>query len=145
MNSTVLSGMVTGARKARWNPRRATAASQHAAVGWSHAPRPGAVASGSGTTAPSTVAKRCRRSLGARALQPAHCLCGTDDVGVLVLERLVALETAVAGVRQGGVRAAPAVAEDRGAAAADLLFLVAAVGLLLGEVRLGADVHAPTR
>src|SRR5918995_2675271 len=143
MNSTVLSGMVTGARKARWNPRRATAASQHAAVGWSQAPRPGALASGSGTTAPSTVAKRCSRSRGSRAPQPAQRLCGTDDVGVLVLERLVALETAVAGVRQGGVRAAPAVAEDGGAAAADLLLLVAAVRLLLGELRLGADVDAP--
>jgi hypothetical protein len=33
IKSTVLWGMVTGARKARWNPRRATAASQHAVVG----------------------------------------------------------------------------------------------------------------
>src|SRR4051812_10222840 len=67
-----------------------------------------------------------------------------DDVGVLVLERLVAVETAVAGVRQGGVRAAAAVAEDRGAAAADLLLLVAGVGLLLGELGLRPDVDAPT-
>src|SRR5215212_8044635 len=126
MKSTVLSGMVTGARKARWNPLRETAASQHAAVGWSQAPRPGALASGSGTTAPSTVAKRCRRSLGARAPQPAHRRMGfpptrpppglrrPDDVGVLVLERLVAVEAAVAGVGQRGVRAAAAVAQDRG-------------------------------
>src|SRR5687768_11566186 len=143
MNSTVLSGMVTGLLKARWNPRRETAASQHAAVGCTHAPRPGAVASGSGTTAPSTVAKRCSRSRGSRAPQPAQRLCGADDVGVLVLERLVALEPAVAGVGQGRVRAAPAVAEDRGAAAADLLLLVGRVGLLLGELGLGPDVDPP--
>src|SRR5215217_7253106 len=148
MKSTVLSGMVTGIRKARWNPRRATAASQHAVVGCTQAPRPGARASGSGTTAPSTVAKRCRRSRGSRAPQPAQRLigadlCGPDYVGVLVLERLVAVEPAVAGVGQCGVRAAAAVAEDRGAAAADLLLLVGAVGLLLGELRLGADVDAP--
>src|SRR5687767_2802936 len=143
MKSRVVCGMVTGARKARWNPRRETAASQHAAVGCTHAPRPGAVAAGSGTTAPSTVAKRCSRSRGSRAPQPAQRLCGADDVGVLVLERLVAVEPAVARVGQGGVRAAPAVAEDRGAAAADLLLLVARVGLLLGELGLGADVDAP--
>src|SRR5918995_3636273 len=163
MKSTVLSGMVTGARKARLTPRRATAASQHAVVGWSQAPRPGTLASGSGTTAPSTVAKRQSRSTDSRPLQPtqrrtgegfaprANTLNGTwpsgpalrHDVGVFVLERLVAVETAVAGVRQGGVGAATAVAEDGGTAAADLLLLVAGVGLLLGELGLGADVDAP--
>src|SRR5919202_342833 len=136
MKSTVLSGMFTGALKARLKPRRATAASQQSRSGWSQAPRPGPRASGSGTTSPSTVAKRISCARGARSPHPAH-------VRIVALERLVALESAVARARQGGVRAAPAVGEDRRAAAADLLLLVAGVGLLLGELGLGADVDAP--
>ena len=73
---------------------------------------------------------------------PAPMACPTTSVS-LIRERLVAVEAAVARVRQRGVRAAAPVAEDRGAAAADLLLLVAAVGLLLGELGLGADVDAP--
>src|SRR5690349_21420370 len=70
----------------------------------------------------------------------------TDDVGVLALERLVAVETAVARARQRGVRAAAPVREDRVAAAADVLRVLLAVpglALLLGELGLGADVDAP--
>src|SRR5918998_1628303 len=146
MKSTVLSGMFTGALKARWKPRRATAASQQSSRSCNQAPRPGASASGSGTTSPFTVAKRRSSSRGARSPHPAQRrrgLCLPDDVGVLALERLVALESAVAGAGQRGVRAAAPVAEDGGAAAADLLLLVAAVGLFLGELGLGADVDAP--
>src|SRR5215210_2271737 len=66
-----------------------------------------------------------------------------DDVGVLAGQRLVGVEAAVARARQCRVGAAPAVAEDRGAAAAGLLLLVARVLLLLGELCLGADVDAP--
>src|SRR4051794_37627903 len=56
------------------------------------------------------------------------------------------VEAAVARVWQGGVRAAAAVREDRVAAAADVLgvlLAVPALGLLLGELGLGADVDAP--
>ena len=58
-------------------------------------------------------------------------------------QRLVAFEAAVAGVGQRRVGTAPAVGEDRRAAAGDLLLLVAVLGLLGGELGLGADVHAP--
>src|SRR3954449_2101305 len=67
-----------------------------------------------------------------------------DAVGVLVRERLVGVQTAVARTRQRRVRAAAAVAEDRGAAAAGLLLLaVPGVLLFLGELGFGADVDAP--
>src|SRR4051794_29134124 len=70
----------------------------------------------------------------------------TDDVGVLAFQGLVAVEAAVARIRQRGVRAAAAVREDRVAAAADVLgvlLAVPALGLLLGELGLGADVGPP--
>src|SRR2546423_1363395 len=63
-------------------------------------------------------------------------------VGVLVRERLVRVEAAIAGAWQRRVRAAPAVGEDRGAAAAGLLLLVAGL-LVLVELGLGTDVDAP--
>src|SRR3954452_1105563 len=66
-----------------------------------------------------------------------------DVVALLVLERLVAVEAAVARAGQRRVRAPPAVAEDRGAAAARLLGLVALVLLLGGELGLGLDVDPP--
>ena len=66
-----------------------------------------------------------------------------DAVAVDVGERLVGLEAAVARAGQRGVGAAAAVGEDRGAAALDLLLLVAVLGLLGGELGLRADVHAP--
>src|SRR5919206_4628414 len=69
-----------------------------------------------------------------------------DDVGVPAFQRLVAIQAAVARARQGGVRAAAAVREDRVAAAADVLGVLVAVpglALLLGKLGLGADVHAP--
>src|SRR4051812_26954438 len=53
------------------------------------------------------------------------------------------VEAAVARAGQRGVRAAPAVAEDGGAAAARLLRLVALVLLLGGELGLGLDVDPP--
>src|SRR5262249_555831 len=111
--------------------------------------------SGSGTTRPSTVAKRRSTTCGARFPHPAQVRVGrppgpgsglADDVGVLALERLVAVEPAVARARQRGVRAAAAVGEDRVAAAADVLgvlLAVPALGLLLGELGLGANVDAP--
>src|SRR5215213_8636768 len=148
--------MVTGARRARLNPRRATALCQQSWVSCSQAPRPGSLVSGSGTSAPSTLAKRSSSERGARARQPTHVLPRPtavptrsgdrplgDDVGVLAGERLVRVQAAVARSRQSGVRAAPAVPEDRGAAAAGLLLLVARVLLLLGELGLRADVDAP--
>src|SRR3954451_5949868 len=153
MKSTVSLGIETGARKARLKARRAVAASQHSRAGCSQAPRPGADPRGSGTTHPLTLAKRCNFACGTRSRQPTQVRhgppravsgSGADAVGVLVGERLVRVQAAVARARQGGVRAAPAVAEDRRAAAARLLLLaVAGVLLLLGELRLGADVHAP--
>src|SRR5215217_3607521 len=148
--------MVTGARRARLNPRRATALCQQSWVSCSQAPRPGSLVSGSGTSAPSTLAKRSSSERGARARQPTHVLPRPtavptrsgdrplgDDVGVLAGERLVRVQAAVARSRERGVRAAPAVPEDRGAAAAGLLLLVAGVLLLLGELGLRADVDAP--
>src|SRR5262245_40525788 len=141
--------MVTGPRKARWKPRRATAASKQSRAGCSQAPRPGSLAVGSGTTPPSTVAKRWRSTRGARSPHPAQRrigLCLADDVGVLALESRVRVEPAVARARQRGVRAPSAVGEDRVAAPADVLgavVVVAALGLLLGELGLRADVDAP--
>src|SRR5215210_4373077 len=139
--------MVTGALKARLKPRPARARSKQSRSGWSQAPRPGSSRSGSGTTSPSTLAKRRSAACGAALRQPTQVRSGrTDDVGVLALERLVRLEAAVARAGQGGVRAAPAVGEDRAAAAAQLLLLaVARLLLLLGELGLGADVDAPAR
>src|SRR5215213_1930922 len=67
----------------------------------------------------------------------------SDAVGVLVGERLMRVQAAVARARQRGVRATAAVAEDRGAAAAGLLLLVARILLFLGELGFGADVDAP--
>src|SRR5215218_4293869 len=140
--------MVTGALKARLNPRPARARSKQSRSGWSHAPRPGSLRSGSGTTSPSTLAKRCRSDCRATARQPTHVRSGSglpDDVGVLALERLVRVEAAVARAGQRGVRAAAPVGQDRAAAPAELLFLAVAAGLLLllGELGLGADVDAP--
>src|SRR3954451_20149107 len=66
-----------------------------------------------------------------------------DVVGARALERLMGVEAAVARARQRRVRAAPAVAEDRGAAAARLLGLIALVLLLGGELGLGLDVDPP--
>src|SRR5918993_3420372 len=116
------------------------------------APRPWSLVSGSGTSTPSTLAKRCSAERGALAPHPAQVLYGTcpgvasgDDVGALARERLVGVEAAVARAGQGRVGAAAAVAEDRGAAAAGLLLLVARVLLLLGELGLRADVDAPAR
>src|SRR3954454_13143666 len=153
MKSTVSLGIETGARKARSKARRAVAASQQSRAGCSQAPRPGADPSGSGTTRPLTLAKRRNLACGARSRQPTRVRpappravsgSGADAVGVLVGERLVGVQAAVARARQGGVRAAPAVAEDRRAAAAGLLlFAVAGVLLLLGELGLGPDAHAP--
>src|ERR687888_2174321 len=65
-----------------------------------------------------------------------------DAVRVLLGERLVRVQAAVARTRQRRVRAAPAVGEDRGAAAAGLLLLVARL-LVLVEFGLRADVDAP--
>src|SRR3954452_14542841 len=140
--------MVTGALKARLNPRPARARSKQPRSGWSHAPRPGSLRSGSGTTSPSTLAKRRSCDCRATARQPTQVRSGSglpDDVGVLALERLVGVEAAVARAGQRGVRAAAAVGEDRAAAAAELLLLAVAAGLLLllGELGLGADVDAP--
>src|SRR5215218_9265401 len=148
--------MVTGALSARLKPRRATAARQHSWVSCNQAPRPGSLAEGSGTRAPLTLAKRSSAERGARRRQPTHVREATvptrggdarlrlgDDVGVLARERLVGVQPAVARAGQGRVRAAPAVGEDRRAAAADLLLLVAGVLLLLRELRLRADVDAP--
>src|SRR3954470_14617222 len=139
--------MVTGARKARLNPRPARARSKQSRSGWSQAPRPGSLRSGSGTTSPSTLAKRRSAACGAALRQPTHRRSGLpDDVGVLALERLVRLEAAVARAGQGGIGAAAAVGEDRAAAAAQLLLLaVAGLLLLLGALRLGADVAPPAR
>src|SRR5215218_4592254 len=148
--------MDTGALRARLNPRRASAARQQSWVSCSQAPRPGSLVMGSGTSAPPTLAKRRSSERGARSPHPTHVRgpspreAGTvpslrlaDDVGVLVGQGLVGVEPAVARARQRGVRAAPAVGEDRRAAAADLLLLVARVLLLLGELGLRADVDAP--
>src|SRR3954451_20276723 len=154
MKSTVSLGIETGARKARSKARRAVAASPQSRAGCSQAPGPGADPSGSGTTRPLTLAKRCNFACGTRSRQPTQVRhgppravsgSGADAVGVLVGERLVRVQAAVARAGQGGVGAAPAVAEDRRAAAARLLLLVAGVLLLLGELGLGADVHAPAR
>src|SRR4051794_29191285 len=101
MKSTVSDGMVTGARKARLKPRRATAASQHSRTGCSQAPRPGRFPWGAGRTGPSTVAKRCSDALGAVIEQPAQRrsdvvpLRLADDVGVLAGQRLVGVQAAV--------------------------------------------------
>src|SRR3954452_16391752 len=110
MKSTVSDGMDTGALKARLKPRRATAVSQHSRAGWSQAPRPGNVPWGSGVTLPSTVAKRCSALRGALIPHPAQRRLGgvrplglPDDVGILVGERLVGVQAAVARPRQGGV------------------------------------------
>src|SRR5829696_10022304 len=138
--------MVTGPLRARLNPRRPTAACQQSLLSCTQAPRPGSLVSGSGTSAPSTLAKRAREARGAVAPHPAQVrmpALGADDVGALARERLVGVEAAVARARQRRVGAAAAVAEDRGAAAAGLLLLVARVLLLLGELGLGADVDAP--
>src|SRR5215207_8253535 len=156
MKSRVSGGMVTGRLKARWNPRRATALSQQSCASCSQAPRPGSLVMGSGTSAPPTLAKRRSSERGSRSPHPTHVRgpspreAGTvpslrlaDDVGVLVGQGLVGVEPAVARARQRGVRAAPAVGEDRRAAAADLLLLVARVLLLLGDLGLRADVDAP--
>src|SRR3954467_12437963 len=139
--------MVTGARKARWKPRLAHAASKQSRVGCTQAPRPASRRSGSGTTRPPTVAKRRSSACGARSPHPAQRRSGLpDDVGVLAFQRLVAVEAAVPGAGQRGVRAAAAVREDRVAAAADVLgvlLAVPALGLALRELGLGADVDAP--
>src|SRR3954452_22678410 len=140
--------MVTGALKARLNPRPARARSKQPRSGWSHAPRPGSLRSGSGTTSPSTLAKRRSSDCRVTARQPTQVLWGSgfsDDVGVLALQRLVRLEAAVARPGQRGVRAAAPVGEDRTAAPAELFLLAVAAGLLLllGELGLGADVDAP--
>src|SRR5215216_260394 len=137
--------MVTGPFRARLNPRRATAACQQSWVSCSQAPRPGSLVMGSGTSAPPTLAKRRSCERGARSRHPTHVRSGlADDVAVLVGQRLVRVEPAVARARQRGVRAAAPVPEDRGAAAAGLLLLaVARVLLLAGELGLGADVDAP--
>src|SRR3954453_7618574 len=140
--------MVTGALKARLKPRPARARSKQARSGWSHAPRPGSLRSGSGTTSPSTLAKRRSCDCRATARQPTQVRSGSglpDDVGVLALERLVGVEAAVARAGQRGVRAAAAVGEDRlgGGRALLLLAVPAALLLLLGELGLGADVDAP--
>src|SRR3954470_12338640 len=139
--------MVRGASKAGLNPRPARARSKQARSGWSHAPRPGSLRSGSGTTSPSTLAKRRSSACEAALRQPTQVRSGLpDDVGVLALERLVRLEAAVARAGQRGVRAAAAVGEDGAAAAAELLLLaVAGLLLLLRELGLGPDVHAPAR
>src|SRR5215207_6855447 len=159
MKSTVSCGMDTGPLRARLKPRRATAACQQSWDSCSQAPRPGSLVMGSGTSAPPTLAKRRRCDRGARPPHPAHMrwpgpaasspatlrgpLRLSDDVRVLAGKRLVRFEPAVARARQRRVRAPPAVSEDGRAAAADLLLLVAGVLLLLGELRLGADVDAP--
>src|SRR3954454_13118204 len=139
--------MVTGALKARLKPRPARARSKQARPGWSHAPRPGSLRSGSGTTSPSTLAKRRSAACEAAPRQPTQVRSGLpDDVGVLALERLVRLEAAVARAWQRGVGAAAAVGEDRAAATAELLLLaVAGLLLLLGELGLRADVDPPAR
>src|SRR3954454_4979140 len=141
--------MDTGPLRALWNPRRAMAARQQSWVSCSQAPRPGSLVSGSGTSAPSTLAKRRSSKRGTRARPPHSSGRGPsarpDDIGVLVGQRLMGVESAVARAGERCVRAAPAVAEDGGAAGADLLLLVAGVMLLLGEIGLGADVDAPAR
>src|SRR4051812_40612794 len=139
--------MVTGALKARLNPRPARARSKQSRSGWSHAPRPGSERSGSGTTSPSTLAKRRSAAAGAAPRQPTQVRSGlSDDVGVLALERLVRLEPAVARTRQRGVGAPAAVGEDRAAATAQLLLLaVARFLLLLGDLGLRADAAPPAR
>src|SRR3954466_11538948 len=111
--------METGALKARLKARRAVAASQHSRAACSHAPRPGRVAGGSGTTSPFTLANRVRCALGERVPQPMQRrrgsgllgrglpkLLGADAVGVLVRQSLMRVETAVARARQRSVRAA---------------------------------------
>src|SRR5439155_17174894 len=64
-------------------------------------------------------------------------------VRALLGKRLVRRQAAVARARQGRVRAAPAVGENRRATARDGLFLVAALGLFGGELGLGAYVDPP--
>src|SRR5919109_5145531 len=154
--------MDTGPRRALLNPPRATAARQQSRFSCSQAPRPWSLVEGSGTRSPLTLAKRSSSERGLRPRQPTQVRSGTvpasrrdrpwgreravpsgDDVGVLVRQRLVRIQAAVARAGERGVRAAAAVREDRGAAAADLLLLVAGVLLLLGELGLGADVDAP--
>src|SRR5918992_4040580 len=100
MKSTVSCGIDTGARSVRLNPRRATAVSQQSWVSCNQAPRPGSLVLGSGTSAPSTLAKRQSCERGARLPHPTHVRSGlADDVGVLARERLVAVEPAVARAR----------------------------------------------
>src|ERR1044072_7855790 len=171
--------MVTGARKARLKPREAHAASKHWRDSCTQAPRPATRRSGSGTTRPSTVAKRRSTACGARTPQPTQVRIGADpagsapcantrdvtppppaptparapgpagpgvtrprgpvsgradDVRVLALERLMAVEAAIARARQRGGRATAPVGEDRLAATAHglgLLLAVAAFGLVL--------------
>src|SRR5436190_7477256 len=68
-----------------------------------------------------------------------------DLVGVEAAQRLVGVEAAVAGPGQRRVRAATAGRHDRGAAARDLLLVVAVLGFLGRELGLRLDVHAPPR
>src|SRR6185437_2438398 len=78
-----------------------------------------------------------------RCVGPAFGREVGDVVALDLVERLVGLQPAVARAGQGGVGAAPAVGEDRRAAALQLLLLIAMLGLLGGELGLRADVHAP--
>src|SRR5579859_2493009 len=83
-----------------------------------------------------------RRSLGLRRGRRL----GLDLIGVLVGQRLVGLDAAVARAGQRRVGAAAAVGQDRRAAALLCVVLVVAVlGLLSRELRLGADVDPPAR
>src|SRR5262249_10844461 len=65
-------------------------------------------------------------------------------VAVDARKRLVSLETPVARPGESAVWAAALTGEDRRATPLDLLLLVAVLGLLCGELRLRADINAPS-
>src|SRR4051812_44946890 len=119
-------GTCTRARKARSKALRATARSRQGRRGCAHAPRPGRRRPRSGTTRPSTAAKRISSDGGAGGRQPTQVL-GRDRVALALLQRLVRGQAAVPGSGERGVGAAPAVAVARRAAPAELLLLVAAL------------------
>jgi hypothetical protein len=64
-------------RSARPKVLRAIAFSTHWVVGWTHAPRPGSVADGSGVTAPSEATTLSKEDLSARERQPKQVLTGS--------------------------------------------------------------------
>ena len=140
--------MDTGALKARWKPRRAAAASKQSRAGCSQAPRPGSLAEGSGTTrtlhGSEAVKLRPRGALAApRAaadrVMPARrrrCPCSRAPGGS------PGRSSASSAARRSGSGGRSPGSRGSGRRRPRLL-LVAALGLLLGELGLGADVDAP--